>query len=319
MRTRSDTAWPSSPSTILQSTRLGPASSTPSPRPWRAASQTTRSLRMVVAGAGNTFVAGADINIFKTLNTREQALERSGNMHARLRDIEDSAKPVVAAIHGNALGGGLELAMSCHYRLATHDAKVGQPEVLLGLIPGAGGTQRLPRLCGAQLALDMCTDGKPISARHAFDAGIVDEVVNGTREALLDAAIAFAAARGADGDVRPTRDQSRQDLERRSRFGGMRPASCAVAEAEAVAGVCAVGRDQRHRGRAHVGLQRRLSRRARAICRLRAVHRVARARASVLRRARREQSARRATSRRRHARLTAPRSSAPGPWAAASR
>ena len=112
---------------------------------------------MVLIGAGSTFMAGADIKIFGTLKTREQSLARSEGTHARLKRIEDSRKPLVAAIHGNALGGGLEIAMSCHYRVMAPDAKVGQPEVLLGIIPGAGGTQRLPRLCGAELAIEMCT------------------------------------------------------------------------------------------------------------------------------------------------------------------
>src|SRR5438067_7794626 len=116
-------------------------------------------------------------------------MTRSAGTHALLRRIEDTAKPVVAAIHGNALGGGLEVAMACHYRAATRDAKVGQPEVLLGIIPGAGGTQRLPRLCGAAMALEMCTGGKPVSAPRALEAGIVDQVVDGD---LLAGAIAFA-------------------------------------------------------------------------------------------------------------------------------
>src|SRR6267378_3207178 len=111
-------------------------------------------------------------NIFRTLRTREDSLARSAGMHAMLRRIEDAPKPVVAAIHGNALGGGLELAMACHYRVATRDAKVGQPEVLLGIIPGAGGTQRLPRLCGVKMALEMCTDGKPVPTSKALAAGI---------------------------------------------------------------------------------------------------------------------------------------------------
>ena len=88
-------------------------------------------------------------------------------MHARLKQLEDAGKPLVAAIHGHALGGGLEFAMACHYRVAVAAAKVGQPEVHLGIIPGAGGTQRLPRLCGPALALEMCTDGKPIAAARA--------------------------------------------------------------------------------------------------------------------------------------------------------
>ena len=147
---------------------------------------------IVLVGAGSTFIAGADINIFKTLKTRDQSLARSERTHALLRRLEDASKPLVAAIHGNALGGGLEVAMSCHYRVAARDAKVGQPEALLGIIPGAGGTQRLPRLCGAALALEMCTGGKPVSAPRALEAGIVDHLVDGD---LLEGAIAFASSR----------------------------------------------------------------------------------------------------------------------------
>jgi len=119
---------------------------------------------IVLIGAGTTFIAGADINIFKELKTREQSIERSLAVHTRLKKLEDAGKPLVAAIHGHALGGGLEFAMACHYRLAVTTARVGQPEVHLGIIPGAGGTQRLPRLCGPTLALEMCTDGKPVAA-----------------------------------------------------------------------------------------------------------------------------------------------------------
>src|SRR3954453_19657019 len=86
---------------------------------------------IILTGAGSPFVAGADINAFKQLTTRERSLERSLWIHAMLRRLEDSSKPLIAAIHGNALGGGLELAMACHYRVATADARVGQPEVLL--------------------------------------------------------------------------------------------------------------------------------------------------------------------------------------------
>jgi 3-hydroxyacyl-CoA dehydrogenase len=158
---------------------------------------------LVLVGAGETFVAGADINIFKTLSTRQQSLERSEAFHASLKHIEDASKPIVAAIHGNALGGGLELAMSCHYRVALATARVGQPEVLLGLIPGAGGTQRLPRLCGVPLALEMCIDGKPVSAARAHAAGILDQLVEGDRDALVARAAAFARTRG---DSRRTRE-----------------------------------------------------------------------------------------------------------------
>jgi 3-hydroxyacyl-CoA dehydrogenase len=157
---------------------------------------------IVMIGAGATFIAGADINIFKQLTTRERSIERSEAVHARLRKIEDVTKPLVAAIHGNALGGGLEFAMACHYRVAVASAKVGQPEVLLGIIPGAGGTQRLPRLCGLPLALAMCTDGRPVSAARAHGEGIIDAVVEGD---LLQGAIAFAQARARAGQTRKTR------------------------------------------------------------------------------------------------------------------
>ena len=158
---------------------------------------------IVLIGAGTTFIAGADINIFKELTTREQSIERSRAVHARLKKLEDAGKPLVAAIHGHALGGGLEFAMACHYRVAVASARVGQPEVHLGIIPGAGGTQRLPRLCGPAVALEMCTDGKPIDASRAQEAGIVDAVIDGD---LLAGAIAFAHARAAAGERRRTRD-----------------------------------------------------------------------------------------------------------------
>jgi 3-hydroxyacyl-CoA dehydrogenase len=158
---------------------------------------------IVLIGAGTTFIAGADINIFKELTTREQSIERSRAVHARLEKLEDTSKPLVAAIHGHALGGGLEFAMACHYRVAVATAKVGQPEVHLGIIPGAGGTQRLPRLCGPALALEMCTDGKPVDASRAKEAGILDAVIDGD---LLSGAIAFAKARAATGERRRTRD-----------------------------------------------------------------------------------------------------------------
>jgi 3-hydroxyacyl-CoA dehydrogenase len=161
---------------------------------------------IVLVGAGTTFIAGADIKIFDTLKTREDSLARSATTHALLRRLEDSAKPLVAAIHGNALGGGMEVAMSCHFRVAARDAKVGQPEVLLGIIPGAGGTQRLPRLAGTQLALQMCTDGKPVPAPKAQAAGMIDEIADvpansANTDALVQRAIAFAKEKAAKHDI----------------------------------------------------------------------------------------------------------------------
>ncbi len=159
---------------------------------------------MVLIGAGQTFIAGADINVFKTLKTREQSLERSEAVHTRLKAIEDASKPLVAAIHGHALGGGLEFAMACHYRVAVPGARVGQPEVTLGIIPGAGGTQRLPRLCGVKTALELCTEGKPIAASRALAEGIIDQIVDGD---LLEGAIAFALARAKSGERSKVRDR----------------------------------------------------------------------------------------------------------------
>jgi 3-hydroxyacyl-CoA dehydrogenase len=166
---------------------------------------------IVLIGAGQTFVAGADIKVFNTLKTREQSLERSAGTHARFKRLEDAAKPLVAAIHGTALGGGLELAMACHFRVAAADAKVGQPEVMLGIIPGAGGTQRLPRLCGVATALEMCTVGKPLPASRALSEGIVDHVAIGDLQA---AAVEFARAKAAAGEVRRTRELSAKIADR---------------------------------------------------------------------------------------------------------
>lgn len=157
---------------------------------------------IVLMGAGQTFVAGADINIFNRLKTPADAMARSATIHALLRRIEDTPKPLVAAIHGHALGGGLELAMACHFRVATNDAKLGQPEVLLGIIPGAGGTQRLPRLCGVEVAVRLCTEGRPIDGRRALEVGLVDDVVTGN---LRAAAIEYAKAKAAACTIRKTR------------------------------------------------------------------------------------------------------------------
>ncbi|MBW4979726.1 3-hydroxyacyl-CoA dehydrogenase NAD-binding domain-containing protein [Marinobacter adhaerens] len=127
---------------------------------------------IVVLCEGRTFSAGADINEFGK-PMQEPTLPQ---VNAAL---ESSAKPVIAAIHGSALGGGFELALSCHYRCALTSASVGLPEVTLGLLPGAGGTQRLPRLAGVKAALDIMTTGKKISATEARDLGVVDRVFDG--------------------------------------------------------------------------------------------------------------------------------------------
>jgi 3-hydroxyacyl-CoA dehydrogenase len=156
----------------------------------------------VLIGGGKTFVAGADIKEFGKITSGKAGggLE----LPTLLLKIEDCRKPVVMAIHGSAFGGGLELAMSGHYRVAVAAAQVGQPEVKLGLIPGAAGTQRLPRLAGAAKAVEMCADGNPIKAADALNAGIIDRLVDGD---LLSGAISFARE-VADKPVRKTRERN---------------------------------------------------------------------------------------------------------------
>jgi 3-hydroxyacyl-CoA dehydrogenase len=141
----------------------------------------------VLIGGGRTFVAGADIKELGKIAAGKDS--RDSGFQSLLLRIEDCRKPVVMAIHGTAFGGGLELAMAGHYRVAAPDAQVGQPEVKLGIIPGAGGTQRLPRLAGVAKALEMCSSGNPVTAREAIELGIVDRLVEGD---LLAGATAFA-------------------------------------------------------------------------------------------------------------------------------
>ena len=148
---------------------------------------------MVLMGDGRSFIAGADIRGFGTGRKRPPLGERTYDV------MDRSPKPVVAAIHGYALGGGLENAMGCHYRIAVPSAKVGLPEVLIGILPGGGGTQRLPRLAGPEVALDMIVSGRHVPAPEALKLGILDEVI--PEGASLRAA-AVAKAR-AVADIRP--------------------------------------------------------------------------------------------------------------------
>src|SRR5215510_12980058 len=141
----------------------------------------------VLIGGGRTFVAGADIKEFGKITSGQS--QRGVAFVPLLIRIEDCNKPVVMAIHGTAFGGGLELAMAGHYRVASPDAQVGQPEVKLGIIPGAAGTQRLPRLAGVAKAVEMCSEGNPIKAEEALKLGILDRLREGD---LLAGAVAFA-------------------------------------------------------------------------------------------------------------------------------
>ena len=141
---------------------------------------------VVVICDGRTFIAGADISEFGG-----SAPEAAGLPEVQAA-MEDAPVPVIAAIHGTALGGGLEVALCAHYRVAVSSAKFGLPEVNLGLLPGAGGTQRLPRLTGVPKALEMMTSGRHIPTGEALECGLIDEVVDGDLAALRAAAVAFA-------------------------------------------------------------------------------------------------------------------------------
>jgi len=150
--------------------------------------QKDASKAIVIICEGRTFIAGADITEFGKP-------PQSPSLGDMLDTIESSQKIVVAAIHGTALGGGFETALTCHYRIALNTAKVGLPEVKLGLLPGAGGTQRTPRLAGVEAALDLITSGNPISAAKAEKLNLVDVVVEGD---LLNGALAYASSLADD-------------------------------------------------------------------------------------------------------------------------
>ncbi len=150
----------------------------------------------VIRCDGTTFIAGADITEFSQA-PKEPALGET------LDAMETAAKPIIAAIHGTALGGGLETALCCHYRIAVPSAKLGVPEVKLGLLPGAGGTQRLPRLVGVEAAAMMCAGGEPVPAPKALEMGLIDKLAN--EDGLAADAIAFAREMIAKGP-RATRD-----------------------------------------------------------------------------------------------------------------
>ncbi len=158
---------------------------------------------LVIYCAGRTFIAGADIREFGKP-------PQSPSLREVLAQLDAFSKPTVAAIHGTALGGGLETALCCHYRVAVSDAKLGLPEVKLGLLPGSGGTQRLPRLIGAENALDMMTGGKPVDAATTMAWGMVDRC---TDDELLKAAIDFASQSIAEKNLPRISERQVPDLE----------------------------------------------------------------------------------------------------------
>jgi 3-hydroxyacyl-CoA dehydrogenase len=197
---------------------------------------------VVLACKGRTFIAGADITEFgKPMKAPE--------LGAVIARLEASDKPVIAAIHGTALGGGLEVALGCNYRIATRDAKCGLPEVKLGILPGAGGTQRLPRLIGVPKALEMIVSGEPIGASTAKDLGLIDHVVREDEGDIVAAAVSFAKDVAARRPLPKVRDltahiekakaqpeifeKARKDAAVRGR-GGRAPLRCVEAVKAAV-------------------------------------------------------------------------------------
>jgi 3-hydroxyacyl-CoA dehydrogenase len=166
----------------------------------REAAADSAAKAVVLICAGRTFFAGADITEFGKP-------PKGIPLGELVTLIEDMPKPVVAAIHGTALGGGLEMALGCHYRVAVPSARVGLPEVKLGILPGAGGTQRLPRIVGVERALEMITSGEHVPAPKAKEAGLVDELA--PEDGLREAALAFAKRLVAEGKgPRKVRDLS---------------------------------------------------------------------------------------------------------------
>ena len=149
---------------------------------------------IVLTGAGRAFIAGADISEFG------KAASAGPGLQECLQMMESSTKPIVAAINGTAFGGGLEVALCCDYRVASPSAPVGLPEVKLGLLPGAGGTQRLPRLIGAEQALNFILSGDPIPGPKAQQLGIVDDVFDGD---IVEAGIKYAQDLIAKGGPTP--------------------------------------------------------------------------------------------------------------------
>ena len=152
-------------------------------------------VRAVVITGSPHFAAGADIKGFQTAFDGDGEADLAGDLASVVKSLEDLEKPTIAAINGFALGGGFELAMGADFRYLAEDARVGQPEILLGIIPGAGGTQRLPRLVGYQRALKMCLTGRQIDAEEALSLGLADKVVASDElgGAAMSDAVRFAA------------------------------------------------------------------------------------------------------------------------------
>ena len=165
---------------------------------------------IILVGAGRMFCGGADLREFNT-----PARDMQPQTHDIRKQMEASAKPIVAAIHGSALGGGLEMALGCHYRIAAKGSQLGLPEVKRGLLPGGGGTQRLPRLVGVKIATDMIIEGLQINTARALEIGLISEVVDGD---LRAAAIAFAQKVLAKGGPHPVISKMSASIEDADNF-----------------------------------------------------------------------------------------------------
>lgn len=185
---------------------------------------------IVLTGTGKFFCAGADITEFNTPKSHIRPFLRE-----LIATLENAGKPVIAAINGTTLGGGLELALGCHARVATESAKLGLPEVKLGILPGAGGTQRLPRIVGIPAALKIIVAGEPITARQALECGLIDDVAVNPVDTACDLAAAILRGERTPRKIDPAPmagivspsvfDDARQDAQRRYR-GCIAPQEC---------------------------------------------------------------------------------------------
>jgi len=177
---------------------------------------------IVLIGAGSLFSGGADIREF---NTPKATAEPT--LHNVIRVVESSAKPVIAAIAGHCMGGGLELSLACHYRVALADAQLGLPEVKIGLVPGAGGTQRLPRAVGVETALNMIVSGNPVPAAQLADTALVDRIVEGP---LLEGALRFAREVAGKRPLPKLRERAAVEPDAEAFFAFARNAVASVAK-----------------------------------------------------------------------------------------
>jgi enoyl-CoA hydratase len=154
---------------------------------------------VIVTGEGPTFVVGADINKVSEVDTIEKGIDATSRAHAILNLIENSRKPYIAAVNGLCLGGGTELALACHLRIAGDQAQMGLPEIMLGIMPGFGGTQRSARLLGTARALEIMLTGKFIDMKEAERIGLVNRVVPNAE--VLDEAMKLAKSISSKGQV----------------------------------------------------------------------------------------------------------------------